>query len=322
MSRYIRQQQLPEVGLEGQQSLARAHLLVVGAGGLGCPVLHYLVGAGVGKIRLLDDDVVSQSNLHRQPLYAESQLGAPKVQVACARLQDLNPEVVIEPVVERITPANVAIHCDGVDMVLDCADSFATSYVLSDHCRDASIPLVSASVLGQKGYIGAFCGGSSSLRSVFPELPQSGATCATSGVLGSAVGVVGSLQAHMALQLLLQTEPSPLGRMVTVDLASLTFGGFNFSGADEPEQSWDFIATEHICPEDIVYDLRTSSESPRPVVDWAIRFGVDQFCQTPPTFDSPSRVVIVCRSGVRAWRAANVLRQSAAQQEVVLVAVG
>ena len=209
-------------------------MLVVGAGGLGCAVLPYLAAAGIGRLRLADPDVVEESNLHRQPMYRMADLGRTKVSAARAALLALNPRVQVEALEVRVTPANAATLVAGADVVLDAADSLAVTYMLSDACQAAGTALVSASVLGLAGYVGVFCGGAPSYRAVFPEMPRTAGSCAEAGVLGTAVGVIGTLQAHLTLALLLRFAPSVLGRLISVDFQSLHFGGFAFTGAAEP----------------------------------------------------------------------------------------
>lgn len=179
MSRYARQVILPEIGPTGQNQLAQAHVLVIGAGGLGCPVLHYLVGAGVGQITLVDPDLVDATNLHRQPLYRMGDIGVAKAVAACENLRALNPDVQVNPHICPLNPSNGPGLVDGCDVVIDAADSYAVSYTLSDLCLTAQMPLVSASVLGQAGYVGDFCGTAPSLRAVFPDIPDNTASCAT-----------------------------------------------------------------------------------------------------------------------------------------------
>jgi len=320
--RYARQSILPEVGAEGQARLAAATAVVVGAGGLGCAVLQYLTSAGVGRLLIVDHDRVEESNLHRQPLYRMSDLGRPKVHAARAALLQSNPAVRIDTLEERLGPANAAPLVAAADVVIDAADSFAVTYILSDACRDAATPLVSASVLGLAGYVGVFCAGAPSYRAVFPEMPRAAGSCAESGVLGTAVGVMGTLQAHLALALLLKWQPSPLGRLISVDFRTLRLGGFSFTGAREPTgTALGFIAPTEVSPADIVIDLRSLTEVPVSPFPSAMRIGVEALEQARMCFPVEPRIVLCCRTGVRAWRAARAL-QSQGHANVALIAMG
>jgi molybdopterin/thiamine biosynthesis adenylyltransferase/rhodanese-related sulfurtransferase len=306
--RYARQRVLAEVGEAGQARLAAAAVLVVGVGGLGSPVLATLAGAGVGRLVVVDHDRVEASNLHRQPLFRMADLGRPKAEAARDALLAYNPEVAVEAEAVRLDPANAARLVARAGIVVDAADSLAVTYMLSDACRDAEKPLVSASVLGQQGYVGAFCGGGPSYRAVFPDMPATVGSCPANGVLGSAVAVVGALQAHMVLQLILRLAPSPLGRLVSVDLGRLAFGGFGFAGAQEPVvASLPFIARTALSPVDHVVELRGADEAPRPVTETAVRLTVEQVEWGDIDLPRDRRVVFCCRSGVRAHRAARAL---------------
>ncbi len=319
MNRYARQMILPEVGADGQVRLARAHVLVVGAGGLACPVLQYLVGAGLRQITLIDPDHVEESNLHRQPLYRMSDLGSAKVHAARAHLRATNPTVEINAHNMALHPANARQYVAGADVVIDAADSFAVSYILSDACLVSRTPLISASALGQTGYAGGFCGTDApSLRAVFPDLPDRGATCATAGVLGPVVGMIGALQAQMALQVLLRHSPSPLGQMVTLDLQQLRFGGFAFHGAPEPRIAMPLLSKLDLCAGDQVIELRDINEAPDAVVPHALRLtgdAVDVFQHM-----SEGRVVLCCATGLRAWRAATGLNRRGYKNLAILAA--
>jgi sulfur-carrier protein adenylyltransferase/sulfurtransferase len=320
--RYARQEILPEVGAEGQRRLAAATVLVVGAGGLGCAVLQYLTAAGVGSLIVVDPDRVEESNLHRQPLYRMSDIGQPKVAAARAALAALNPAIRIEAVCDRFSSVNAARLVEAASVVIDAADSFAVTYLLSDTCQGAGKPLVSASVLGLAGYVGAFCGGAPSYRAVFPELPRSAGSCAESGVLGTAVGVLGTLEAHLALALLLDWQPRVLGRMLSLDLRTLHVGAFSFAAAREPTESpIPFIAPAEVLSTDVVIDLRSLSETPSSPFAAALRMEVEELEQAGREFPDDVRVVLCCRSGLRAWRAARTLR-SRGHERLALVALG
>jgi len=320
--RYARQMVLPEVGSAGQTRLAAATVLVAGAGGLGCPVLQYLCAAGVGRLLVVDHDRVDESNLHRQPLYRMSDLGVPKAQAAAAAMRLLNPQVEAEGAVERLTPLNVAGWVSRADVIVDAADSLALTYMLSDECLRQGKPLVSASVLGLSGYVGAFCGGAPSYRAVFPDMPRQAGSCAQSGVLGSAVGVIGTLQAHLTLALLLGLTPTVLGQLTSVDFRTLRFSGFSFASAREPPgPTLRFIAPEEVRGADLVIDLRSLTEAPVSPFPAALRIGVEDIERGGLADRSAARVVLCCRSGIRAWRAAQSLRR-AGHDDLALIAIG
>lgn len=319
--RYGRQRVLPEVGEAGQARLAAASVLVVGAGGLGSPVLLTLAGAGVGRLVLVDHDRVELSNLHRQPLFKMADIGRPKVEAARDALLAYNPEIAVEAEALRLDPANADRLVQRADIVVDAADSLAVTYTLSDACHAAGEPLVSASVLGLSGYVGAFCGGGPSYRAVFPEMPETVGSCAANGVLGSAVMTLGALQAHLTLQLLLGLEPSPLGRLVTLDLKTLACGGFAFAGASEPATILPFVACEAIGEGDCIVELRGPEEAPEPVTETAIRLTVAEIERGAAALPRDRRVVVCCRSGVRAHRAAKALRAQG-YADLALLAAG
>jgi sulfur-carrier protein adenylyltransferase/sulfurtransferase len=320
--RYSRQTILPQLGEAGQARLAGARVLVVGAGGLGCAALPYLAAAGVGRLRLVDHDVVEESNLHRQPLYRMSDLGRAKVHAARAALLAMNPAICIEAFAERLTPANAASLAGEADVVIDAADSFAVTYVLSDACRSGGRPLVSASVLGLAGYVGVFCAGAPSYRAVFPEMPRAAGSCAQAGVLGTAVGVMGTLQAHLALAVLLDWQPPVIGRLISVDFRTLQVGGFSFSAATEPANApLPFIAPGQVSPADAVIDLRSRAEAPQSPFPGALRASVEALEAREVSVPPAARIVVCCRTGVRAWRAARAL-QAQGHSNVALIALG
>lgn len=308
MSRYARQTCLPEVGPEGQRAISAAHVLVVGAGGLAAPALQYLVGAGVGHLSVIDADRVSETNLHRQTLFREPDIGVPKVEAAASTLRRLNSDCTIEPIHAALDPANVAELVARSSLVLDCADSFAVSYTLSDACLAARVPLISASVLGFGGYVGGFCHTAPSLRAVFPDLPERAQSCATAGVMGPVVGLIGAAQAQMALAQLIGRTPSPLGQMMQFDMGGYRSASFRFDGTPEPEADLAFIAPCDLAPDDFVVELRDTDEAPDAITKSARRSSVSDFTAERAEPRTGQRAVFACRSGLRAWRAATHLR--------------
>ena len=319
--RYARQTTLAEVGEAGQARLRAASVLVIGAGGLGSPVLLTLAGAGIGRIVVVDHDRVEESNLHRQPLYRMTDLGRPKAEAARDALLAYNPDVTVEPVVTRLGPRNAAGLVERAQLVVDCADSLAATYLLSDACQAAGKPLVSASVLEQRGYVGVFCGGQPSYRAVFPDMPSQVGSCAMNGVLGSAVAVVGGLQAHMVLQLALGLTPSPAGRLVSLDLAKFGFGGFTFTGIEEPTTGdLPFIDSSDVRPDDYVIELRDAVEAPLAATADAIRWSPEQIGAGQAELPDDRRIVLCCASGIRAHRAGRILQERGFRQLALLAA--
>lgn len=320
IDRHIRQTTLAEIGAAGQARLAAATVLVVGAGGLGSSLLQILAGAGVGEIVIVDHDHVDISNLHRQPLYGMADIGAPKAEAAREAVLRANPDIVATARSERLTPANASALIEKANIVIDAADNFAVTYMLSDRCLAAGKPLISASVLGLSGYVGAYCGGAPSYRAVFPDVPEAAGTCASIGVLGSAVAILGSLQAHLALHLLLDLKPSVLGRVVSLDGHGLQLGGFGFADCPEPQHVAPFIGLGDLELEDIVVDLRSVAEAPMLPRSDALRVApadVDLLAAA----DGGARIVLCCRSGQRALRAAGRL-QAIGRLNLALVALG
>jgi len=230
LERYARQMRLPGVGFNGQRKLASRRVLIVGAGGLGSPAAFYLAAAGVGQLRLVDDDVVDRSNLQRQILHAEDRVGVPKVESARIALTALNPRVGVETFVERVTSRNVEALVDGCDVVLDGSDNFATRYLLNDACVKLEKPLVYGAVQRFAGQVSVFDAGrhrgdAPCYRCLFPEPPsaQDAPNCAEAGVLGVLPGLIGLMQANETLKLLLDLGEPLAGRLLSFDALSARF---------------------------------------------------------------------------------------------------
>ncbi len=228
--RYARQLRLPQVGAAGQQRLAQARVLVIGAGGLGSPASFYLAAAGVGHLRIADDDRVERSNLHRQILHTEAAVGEPKVLSARARLLALNPGVQVEAVQARVDSGNVDALLDGVDVVLDGSDNFPLRYLLNDACIKHAKPLVYGAVERFSGQVSVFDAGrqrgvAPCYRCLFPEPPPAAfaPNCAEAGVLGVLPGLVGLLQATEVLKLLLGIGEPLVGRLLGLDALGMHF---------------------------------------------------------------------------------------------------
>jgi molybdopterin/thiamine biosynthesis adenylyltransferase len=218
------------VGIAGQEALAAARVVLVGAGGLGSPVAFYLAAAGVGHIRLIDDDVVDRSNLQRQILHTEARIGVAKVASAAETLGALNPRIHIEKVQERLLADNVDRLLADADVVVDGADNFPTRYLLSDACVRLHKPMVYGAVQRFEGQASVFDAGrrrgqSPCYRCLFPEPPGPGEApnCAEAGVLGVLPGLIGLIQATEVLKLIMGLGQTLDGRLLHVDALSMRF---------------------------------------------------------------------------------------------------
>lgn len=226
LRRYARHLTLPEVGVAGQERLRAGSVLVVGTGGLGSPAALYLAAAGVGRIGLVDFDVVDVSNLQRQVLYTGADVGRPKAEAAAERLAALNPFVRYEAHVERVELANVERLVGAYDLVVDGTDNFPTRYLVHDACWFAGKPYVYGSIFRFEGQASLFARDRGPCyRCLFPEPPPPGLvpSCAEAGVLGVLPGLVGSIQAAEALKGLLGVGDGLAGRLLLVDALSLRF---------------------------------------------------------------------------------------------------
>jgi molybdopterin-synthase adenylyltransferase len=242
IDRYARHLVLRDIGGPGQLKLKAARVLVIGAGGLGAPLIQYLAAAGIGTIGIVDDDVVSLSNLQRQVIHATSDLGRPKVDSAADAALRLNPHVSVEPHPVRLTAENVRTLVAQYDLVADGSDNFETRYAVSDACFFEAKPLVTAALGqfdGSLTTIRAFESGpdgkpNPTYRCLFPSPPPAGAipTCAEAGVLGALAGVMGSLMAMEVIREVVGFGESLVGRLLMVDARSMRFDTVRY-GWDE-----------------------------------------------------------------------------------------
>ncbi len=224
--RYGRHLTLAEVGVDGQRRLKAARVLIVGAGGLGCPAALYLAAAGVGTLGLVDDDVVDESNLQRQVAHGTSFVGRPKLESLRARLADLNPHVALETHAVRLARENAMELLARYDVVIDGTDNFATRYLVNDACVLLGKPNVYGSILRFEGQASVFdATRGPCYRCVYPEPPPPGVvpSCAEAGVLGVLPGVIGAVQATEAIKLVLGAPETLVGRLVLYDAWSLSF---------------------------------------------------------------------------------------------------
>ena len=226
LRRYGRHLVIPEVGIEGQERLKGGSVLLVGAGGLGSPLALYLAAAGVGRLGLVDFDVVDESNLQRQVLYGEPDVGRGKLEVATERLRQINPHIRLDPHAVKIDSSNAMEILADYQVVVDGSDNFPTRYLVNDACVLSGKPNVYGSIFRFEGQVSVFWGAEGPCyRCLFPEPPPPGLvpSCAEGGVLGILPGVIGALQANEAVKLLLGIGEPMIGRLLLFDALKMSF---------------------------------------------------------------------------------------------------
>lgn len=338
--RYDRQLGLAGLGEAGQQRLRASSCLVVGAGGLGSPVLLYLAGAGVGRLGILDDDLVEESNLHRQVVHGSSAVGRPKADSAAARVRELNPDVEAVPLSERLDRSAAAALLSGWDLVVDGSDNFPTRYATNAAAVAAGTPLVWGAVQELGGQVGLVRPGAGPCyRCLFPDPPPPGAvpSCAEAGVLGSVPGTLGAVMATEALKLLTGLG-RPLEGVLVHDAADQSWGRLPLrrrpdcpdcgaaAGAGRGRGAWEDsdpaapagIAVAELDPGSLLVDVREPEELTEGTLPGAVHVPLSVLRQqrAVPRAVSAARgpVVAYCASGVRSAEALLLLREAGLEE--------
>lgn len=300
--RFARQVALPEIGLAGQERLGQARVLVVGAGGLGCPALLYLAAAGIGALTIVDDDRVELSNLNRQVLFTPADAGLPKAQRAASRLADFAPDCRLRAVVRRLDLDLAAGLVAGHDLVVDGSDSFAATYALSDACEAATVPLLAASVIGWEGYLGGFCAGVPGYRAVFPDVPLDAPNCETGGILGAVAGLLGTLQAVEAVKVLLDRPRTVMGRLLRFDaeMSRMTAFSFRDAATEAGDRRYAIRVVELPGPDHLLVDVRRPDErEAAPLPAASLHLPLDRLADEGAGLPADRPLLFVCQSGRR-----------------------
>jgi adenylyltransferase/sulfurtransferase len=329
MSRYARQITLPELGPHGQEALRRGSVLIVGAGGLGSPAAIYLAAAGVGRIGLVDFDVVDETNLHRQVLYGTSDVGRPKLEAAAERLRALNPEVAVETHPFALTSDNALDVLARYDVVVDGTDNFPTRYLLNDASLLERIPVAHGSIFRFEGYASTFkpydgpC-----YRCYLPEPPpaEMAPSCAEAGVLGVLPGIIGSIQAMEAIKLILGIGEPLIGRLLLIDALGMQFREVRLPSRHDRHARIDhLIDYEGFCnqameneltPQElhdrmasvVVIDVREPSEFAAGHIEGARNLPLGRVPYELDSIPKDRDVVLYCQMGGRSGRALEILR--------------
>ena len=338
-SRYSKQIILPEVGLAGQERLKAARVLVIGAGGLGCPVLQYLTAAGVGKIGVCDGDVVDVSNLQRQVLYTANEIGLQKAVVAESKLAALNPNVKINTYPFFIDSSNAVELIKGYDIVVDGSDNFATRYLVNDACVMLDKPMVSGAIYKFEGQVSVFnYRRGPTYRCIFPEPPgaDESPNCADIGVIAALPGIIGSIQANEVVKMITGIGEVLSGRLLVIDTQSMNTHIFHFKLNEANKAIKQLPDLPGAC--EVAVGAITYEELQRMMLDSALIQLVDVREKEEHSagnigginiplsvFDSASSVlhpentiVLYCASGVRSSKFANLLIQKGFKKVVNL----
>ena len=218
--RYSRQIMLPDMDIQGQEALAAAHAVIVGAGGLGSPAALYLAAAGVGHISLIDHDIVELTNLQRQIMHDTSALGQPKVVSGAARLSAINPHIQVTPIQTQATEEDLASYVRDATVVLDCTDNFTVRFAINRVCWQARVPLVSGAAIGWEGLLSVFDANQSDspcYQCLYAEGDDAAINCAENGVIAPLVGMIGATQATEAIKIITQVGEPLIGRVLYLD---------------------------------------------------------------------------------------------------------
>ncbi|HMA98274.1 MAG TPA: HesA/MoeB/ThiF family protein [Wenzhouxiangella sp.] len=330
--RYAKQFILPEIGPEGQDRLAAGRVLCVGAGGLGCAVLPYLTGAGVGHITIIDNDRVDRTNLQRQVLFGESSLDRPKANAAAERLRDLNPDIAIRAIVGRLDLDNVEELLLNHDVIVDGSDNYATKYLIADACVKFGRPLVYGTVTGMEAMVTVFHAEQGPcLRCLFPQAPTGWVpNCAEAGVLGSLVGMTGSLQASEAIKLLVGDSTGLqglIGRLWVMDArdgqsrlmavkrrkdcntCSQPAGEITLQAAPRSILREIDVDEARALSDWTFLDVREPDEFAAGHIPGALNLPLSQLQNGTINPPAESRCVLYCESGVRCRTAAEILKE-------------
>lgn len=342
--RYQRQVILKEIGTEGQDKLFKSKVLVVGAGGLGCPALQYLAAAGVGTIGIVDFDVVELSNLHRQVLFNVDDIGKAKAEVAAKKLQVFNPGIKLIVHNTKLSNDNALEIFMNYDIVIDGTDNFSTRYLVNDACVLLNKPLVYGAILRYEGQVGVFNfqnefgGSSTNYRDVFPTppLPSTVPSCSEAGVLGVLPGIIGAMQAAEAIKLITGIGEPLCNKILSYNLRNNSFYEFGISPSSSknilvPKNEKEFLNFEydwfcgiHQEPLEIsvsefdilrkqdeiaIVDVREKGELP--VVNGFSyqQIPLSQFEISLPGFLSQNKTVIFCQTGKRSLKAVKILKE-------------
>lgn len=309
--KYSRQIRLSEVGSTGQEKLDNARILIVGMGGLGCPAAQYLAAAGVGTLGLMDHDLVNLSNLHRQILYTESDVGNPKVEVAKTALQRLNSDVNLISIPERLDEKNALSLFEEYDLIIDGSDNFQTKYLINDASVLTNKPWIYASIYKYQGQLSVFnYEGGPTYRCLFPTTTNQNVSCEEVGVIGVLPGVLGTLQATEAIKIILNAGSVLSGKLKIIDLLT---NRDQIISLQRNEEQVEMVKSRGLKPEiiecelesvdNLYLDVRDPFEEPKPRNSNVLSIPMNQLEERHHEIPKDRQVHVVCQSGIRSQNA-------------------
>jgi molybdopterin/thiamine biosynthesis adenylyltransferase/rhodanese-related sulfurtransferase len=330
--RYSRQIILPEMGMAGQEKLKAAKVLIIGAGGLGCPVMQYLVAAGVGTIGIVDDDTVDLTNLHRQILYGADDIGKGKAETAVKKLQAMNPYINLKAIPVRLDEFNAAEIIADYDLVIDGSDNFPTRYLANDVCVELDKPLVFGSILRFEGQVSVFnYKGGPTYRCLFPEAEE-GDNCEVAGVIGILPGIIGTYMANEAIKIICEIGEILSGKLLVLNALGNTSNTFSFQRSaafpvktnheEKPAvKNTTALVIEEMFLEDMeanlaaqsdhihLIDVRENYEFEEDFIG-GLNIPLSEIPENIPNFPTDKAIVFYCTTGKRSRMAATLLAKS------------
>ncbi|MEN9442688.1 MAG: hypothetical protein RLZ33_2765 [Bacteroidota bacterium] len=341
---YSRQILLNEIGSEGQSKLSDAKVLVIGAGGLGCPVLQYLVSAGVGKIGIVDEDVVDVTNLHRQILYTVDNIGMSKALVAARELRRLNPFIDIQAFPYKISTKNAFELINNYDIIVDCTDNYTARFIINDACVLSNKIVVSGSIYRFEGQLTVFnYNNGPTLRCLFPKMPlkDSIKSCSESGVIGILPGIIGMLQANEVVKIILNLGQVLSGNILVFNSLKNSFDQFEIHKNEEFNyqelindkkliennyiQSCENTLVNQISLSDFIkdtqnnkytiIDVRNRGESPLLQFKQIRKIPLSELKDIELKIEIDNKILVVCKAGIRSTQALEILKRKAIKNE-------
>ena len=324
---------LPEIGLEGQKKLSRSKVLIIGAGGLGAPVIQYLAAAGIGNLTIIDHDTIELSNLQRQVIFKHKDIGKAKAQIAAMMAAEMNPEIKASPLLSSLNNDNAIELISKHDLIIDCTDNFQTRYLINDACVLTGKPFIYGSVFKFEGQVSVFNlhpnkNNNLTYRHLYPSPPppELAPSCAENGVMGTLPGIIGSIQANEAIKILSGTGKSLYGTLFILDSINMNCRNINLNGLKsdfsvEKLENYDYFCGSLNLNQDMkevnVTDLKNSIDKGEGVflIDvrekWefdmanigGINIPLSMVPEQVDKFPKDKKVIVYCRSGKRSANA-------------------